>query len=258
MNKILYSSIYHKRFSPVVNAFRYKGFQVRINLNDFSVIKGKRFGLNINRMGLFSLYTRDHAYREDKEEELSVVYRTWAQEKLQQASLQVEGDILLQCIPRILGYTFNPVSFWYCYQGPASDNQLKAIICEVNNTFGESHNYILKIDEQESMTLPKEFHVSPFYPREGQYEFSFTNKISIKYFNQNELKFIATMDALKERELSPKELRRLFFKLPLFTFQVTFLIHWQAFKLFMKKVKFYKKPIPFGKEDTYGDYNISI
>ena len=108
------------------------------------------------------------------------------------------------------------------------------------------------------MTLPKEFHVSPFYPREGQYEFSFTNKISIKYFNQNELKFIATMDALKERELSPKELRRLFFKLPLFTFQVTFLIHWQAFKLFMKKVKFYKKPIPFGKEDTYGDYNISI
>ncbi len=107
MNKIIYSHIYHKRFKPVENVFSYKGFQVLLNIDDLGSIKG----LKTNRWGLFSIFTRDHAYRKDEENSISTLYRRWAKEKLSKSHIEVEGDIYLQTIPRIMGYSFNPISF---------------------------------------------------------------------------------------------------------------------------------------------------
>ncbi len=247
MNKIIYSHIYHKRFEPIENVFSYKGFQVLLNIDDLGSLKG----LKTNKWGLFSIYTRDHAYRKNEKEAISTIYRRWVKEKLSKSQIKVEGDIYLQTIPRIMGYSFNPISFWYCYDGPILDQKLRAVICEVNNTFGEGHNYILDLEKTTQQSLPKEFHVSPFFPRTGVYEFNMDKTISIKYLINGTLDFIATLTPYCEVELNKKNLIISLFKLPFFTFLVVFLIHWQAAKLFFKKVKFFTKPVPLEKEDTH-------
>ena len=253
MNKIIYSTIYHKRYRPRVNEFKYRGMQVRFNIKDLDQMTS----LAINRFALFSIYTRDHAYREDSKRPMSEVYRKWAIEKLKSVHITNVGEIELQTIPRVLGYGFNPVSFWFCYEAKARESKLLAVICEVNNTFGDGHNYILTQPQNES--LKKEFHVSPFYPRLGRYEFSIGENIIIKYFNedQHKLDFLAGLSPYQEVELNQRNLLKSFFKLPFFTFQVIFLIHWQALKLFIKKTKFYTRPIPLTYKDTYGKDHLS-
>ena len=253
MNKIIHSTIYHKRYRPRVNEFKYRGMQVRINIKDLDTMDS----IAINRFGLFSIYTRDHAYREDSNLSISEVYRSWAVEKLKSVHMAEVGDIELQTIPRVLGYGFNPVSFWFCYEGKARDSNLLAVICEVNNTFGDSHNYILTEPSHES--LNKEFHVSPFYPRQGRYEFSIGENIIIKYFSedQHKLDFLAGVSPYQDFELNKSNLLKSFFKLPFFSFQVILLIHWQALKLFLKTITFYTRPIPLTHKDTYGTDHLS-
>ncbi len=256
MNKMIYSHIYHKRFFPLENKFSYRGMQIKVNIKDLGTIKG----LHLNRWGIFSIFTRDHAYRKDCSESISEVYRRWALERLEKYNFNTVGDIILQTIPRIFGYGFNPVSFWYCYEGEASKSKLLAIICEVNNTFGDSHNYILT-HAQEGQEAKKEFHVSPFYPRQGRYQFKIKENVIIKYFsNENDtnekLDFIATLTPYREKELSRIELIKCLVFLPFFTFQVMFLIHWQALIIFLKKATFYRRPNPFQVKDTYGTDDI--
>ncbi len=254
MNQIIYSHIYHKRYRPKENTFSYKGFQIFFNIDDIYNLPG----IALNRWSLFSINAVDHAYRSKvSKEEVSRVYRNWAQEKLSKANIKIDGDIYLQTIPRVLGYVFNPVSFWFCFNGYGEEKRLKAVICEVNNTFGESHNYIIDIDSRDSYTLPKSFHVSPFYPRTGSYEFSFKENISIKYFsddhiNAKTLDLIASITPYAKKELTSSNMLKAFLKIPFFTMRVMFLIHWQALRLFIKKIQFFNKPEAFPQEDTYG------
>lgn len=237
MKSLFKAKIYHKRFSPKVNEFTYSGFYISFSLNELKNLKSKIFG--VNSFSLFSFYEKDHGYRDERSLD------SWIADQLNQVEIKEYDDVVLQTFPRILGYTFNPVSFWYCY----SKGDIVAIVSEVNNTFGESHTYLINGTKG---TLPKEFHVSPFYPRTGYYKFNFSakNRAIINYIDNNQLQLTTSITGT-EVPWSDLQLLKIFFTHPLYTLFVMFLIHYQAMKLFIKKIKFYKQPKKMNKELTY-------
>ena len=192
---------------------------------------------------LFGFYRKDHGDRDGKP------LKEWAMSQLAKAGISdFKGKIKLVTMPRILGYVFNPVSFWYCYEGET----LKAIICEVNNTFGESHNYVVCNPKEKNKTpMEKVFHVSPFYSVKGHYQFDFSkeNFVSIHYQSEHG-PFIASLKGtpIPEKDLS---LLKLFLSFPFYTLLVVFLIHYQALKLFIKRVPFYTKPRQRSERTTF-------
>jgi DUF1365 family protein len=241
MKKIFLAEIFHKRLRPRVNQFSYSGFYIKFDIDDINDLETICF--KVNRVGMFSFYEKDHGHRD------GTSLRNWADKQLQKAGIKGVDRIVLQTIPRVLGYVFNPVSFWFCYSG----NNLVAIINEVNNTFNESHTYLIKKRKQR---LPKEFHVSPFFDVKGEYSFDFSknNKARINYYFENQLMLSTSIEG-KEIAWKNSTFLKLFFLKPLYTIFVVFLIHFQALKLFLKKIKFYKQPVKNSKELTYEHNN---
>lgn len=232
------AKIYHTRFAPVKNSFTYKGFYFSFWLDEFESgeIKTPHF-FSWRGFNLFSFSEKDHGFKEKGKS-----LKEWAQLQLGKAGIEnFQGRVQLVTLPRILGYVFNPVSFWFCYEG----DFLKAVIAEVNNTFGESHNYVV-VDPLNNLEKPMEkvFHVSPFYPVQGQYRFNFAeeNHVMIKY-SSKQGEFIAGMVG-EPVKMTSFIVPKLFFSYPLYTLWIVFLIHYQALKLYIKKVPFFRKPKP--------------
>jgi hypothetical protein len=153
-------------------------------------------------------------------------------------------------MPRVLGYAFNPVSFWLCLD---EKKNIRAVLCDVNNTFGENHKYLCS-NEKASVIKPehwieaeKLFHVSPFLKREGKYEFRFSLKnkdlkIWINFYNKEGKKQLITSLIGTLESLTKHSLRKNFWKHPLVTLKTIYLIHWQALKLILKGIKYIPKP----------------
>lgn len=233
------ATIRHSRSAPVKNSFSYKGFYFSFWLDEMGE-SGPRF-FSWEKFNLFSFYQSDHGWGHSFYEDPKALH-SWAKQELERAGIQeFKGRILLVTLPRVMGYVFNPVSFWYCYD----EESLKAVICEVNNTFGEGHNYIVVDPKQNSdMAMKKSFHVSPFYPVKGEYRFNFEkeNRVIIKY-SSDQGNFMASLEGEKIKH-SRFFLISLFLQHPFYTFFIVALIHFQALKLFLKKVPFHKKPDP--------------
>lgn len=223
--------IYHKRFFPKVYELKHSVYFIKVPLLSLANIKLKLF--SYNRFSLLSYFDRDHGFRNHQNNLL------WCRQKLVENNITSEVDnIELITYPRVLGYVFNPVSFWFCsYKG-----HLVGVIVEVNNTFGETHSYILKPDHLEA---DKKFHVSPFYQVEGYYQFKFKIeesklKLSILYFVGNELQLIATLDGIA-KPLNDKNIFLTWIRNPIFTLYVIFMIHFHAIKMLFQKIPFYGK-----------------
>ena len=240
MKALFKAKIFHKRHCPKVNEFTYGGYYIRFDISEVEKLKSTLF--SVNRFNLMSFYNKDHGHRNEG------ALRGWVDEILVKSSIDYTriDKVELATFPRVLGYVFNPVSFWYCY----AQEELKAIICEVNNTFGESHNYVIDGDKK---TLPKRFHVSPFFDVAGYYNFDFTkeNLSIINHTDNDHNILISTSIQGAKREWSDKNILFLFLSNPIYTFAVVFLIHYQALKLLLKKIKFYTKPELPKSEITY-------
>lgn len=248
--RLLNAEVMHRRFAPKVNHFRYKVFYVGLPL---PLLGTPIAGLKQNKFGFLSFYNKDHGPRNGE------ALQTWATEVLATAKLTpLIKNITLVAMPRVLGMVFNPVSFWLCYD---SEEKLRAVICEVNNTFGETHTYLCMAEGQRPMTpndwieAEKVFHVSPFMQREGHYKFRFavTEKImavDINHHAPDGTKLLATSLVGRFESLTPKAARRAFFKSPLLAAKVVGLIHYQAFKLFLKGVKYVPKSQQLAKKLT--------
>ncbi len=159
-------------------------------------------------------------------------------------------NIMLITMPRVFGYVFNPVSFYFCFD---HKKKLLAVIAEVHNTFGEQHTYFCanqdysSIDETQCLVAEKVFHVSPFLPRDGSYHFQFSLKeerlgIRIDYFDSKNNKQLLTSLVGTLIPLNNLSLNKFFMTHPFITLKTILLIHLQALKLLYKKVSFFRKP----------------
>lgn len=234
-------SIRHARLRPATNAFAYGAFFLRLPLRALAQQPWPLRWLQRNaRFALFALNDADHG---DGRPLL-----TWIDDLLARAGVHdAQGEIWLHTLPRMLGYVFNPVSFWFCHR---SDGALRAIVCEVNNTFGERHCYVLAHEDGralawgEPLQAGKLFYVSPFCEVNGQYRFRF-----MLAERSEAPRFIARIDhddaqgpllqtSIEGRLLPLTDIQLLWTLLayPLFTLGVIARIHWQALKLWFKRV----------------------
>ena len=244
MNNWLYiGQVAHKRLGLAAHQFSYPTLFMCFPLSARHQLS--RAGFGYNRFNLLSFYEQDHGNGQDAEQWIKQILADKHLDKI------ANGEIWLQSQPRVLGYVFNPVSFWYCYD---QQQQLRVILCEVNNTFGERHCYLLTaphhqtIDNHTTLNCEKIFHVSPFFAVEGEYQFRFvhrqqTRSVAINYFvnQQLTLKTVVTGQA---QDLNLHNICQQLAKLGWTTVLVVARIHWQALKLWRKGAIFHRKPLP--------------
>jgi DUF1365 family protein len=158
--------------------------------------------------------------------------------------LPEDGEIVLQTFPRVFGYVFNPVSFWFCHD---RSGNLIAVLAEVNNTFGGTHSYLLHragqvLREGEEIKAEKVFHVSPFNDIEGGYRFRFQLQRSVQLaridYDDADGELLLTSLSGKGQAWSSVALLAAFLRMPFLTLGVMVRIHWQALKLWLKGVPF--------------------
>ena len=235
-----FGHVRHTRHKPARNSFVYPTYFLLLPMRAMRL--KKNHALAHNRSALLSFFDSDHGDGRSNSLE-------WIEELLQSEGIDdATGEIWLHTYPRVLGYTFKPVSFWYCH---AADGRLRAVVVEVNNTFGERHCYLL--DEPvygREMKADKVFHVSPFCTLAGGYRFRFmhsshhgvqTTMARIDY-DDAEGPLLETSVGGTLEPVTRASLRKALWGYPAMTFGVMARIHWQAFKLWRKQVPFVKKP----------------
>jgi DUF1365 family protein len=235
---LILGRVMHKRLLPKANGFNYQSTYIAFSLKEKSLLKNRLFG--VNQKNLFAFFDRDHG---DGSNDCAA----WIENILQQVNFPKVADIILVSHPRIANYVFNPASFWLCFD---EQKKLIGVLVEVNNTFKQRHSYLL-YNENFSEILPnqwfdaqKMFHVSPFFPVDGNYKFRFViaqNKMDfyINYYRQNQLQ-LCTYLKCDLQNFCVKNLVVSFLKIPFATFKTIALIHFQALKLFAKKIKFHQ------------------
>ncbi len=241
----------HSRLRPAVNSFRYGVYTLLLPLRTLGDEPLPTRLCSRNRFNLLSFHDSDHG-------DGRTPLLTWIHELLASEGVtDADGEIWLQTFPRVLGYVFNPVSFWYCHR---EDGALRAIVCEVNNTFGERHFYLLDTGDSMAWGVPltarKVFHVSPFCNVEGGYRFRFM-RTTQRIGNDDVERIVARIDyddrdgpllltsvSGRLQPLTDASAAAAFVRHPLMTLSVIARIHWQALKLFVKRVPFFRKPMP--------------
>ena len=242
-NSSIYTgTVIHKRFKPKVHSFDYKVFSLLIDLSEFEILDKNLKLFSYNRFNLISFFNKDHGPRDGSS------LKNWVIENLKKNNLEFNDiQIKLLCYPRILGYVFNPLSVFYVFD---KKQKLISVLYEVKNTFGEQHTYIFKSDKDQNLVqhvCKKKFHVSPFIKMDCVYFFRLLkpgNKISV-IIDQNDKDgkiLYASQDGIKS-ELNNNTLIKAYIKHPLMTFKIILAIHFEAFKLWTKGIKFIKKKV---------------
>jgi DUF1365 family protein len=231
----------HQRFSPRRHFLRYRLFQMLLDLDELPALDARLRLFGHNRFSLFSFHDRDHLGGEN------APLRAQVEAALARAGLDIAGGpIRVLCMPRVLGYVFNPLSLFYCHR---PSGELAAVLLEVNNTFGERHSYLApaRAGGVVRESCAKAFFVSPFLDLGMTYDFRLRTpeavvSTAIHGRDAGGSTIIAAAFAGARRTLSDAALARVFFTHPLLTLKVTFAIHWEALKLLAKGVGLKRRP----------------
>ena len=242
-NSYIYTgTVIHKRFKPRIHIFNYKVFSLLIDLSEINLLHKTLKLFSYNKFNIISFFNKDHGPRDGS----SLV--NWVIDNLKKNNIESNDvQIKLLCYPRIFGYVFNPLSVFYVYN---KNSDLIAILYEVKNTFGEQHTYVFKTKKEQNLIqhiCKKKFHVSPFIAMNCVYFFRLLkpgNKISVIIdAHDPEGKILyASQDGVKS-ELNNINLIKSYLKHPLMTFKIILAIHFEAFKLWTKGIKFISKKI---------------
>lgn len=246
----------HARRWPAANAFAVGSVFVRLPMRRLAADLPQRVAaFGINRTSLIGFADRDHGLcKAQHGSALAWVDGLLAEHKIVNAN----GEVWLHTFPRVLGYAFKPVSFWFCHSTAGS---LRAVVVEVHNTFGEQHTYLLRHDNGadlhngELLRADKVFHVSPFFPIRGEYQFRWLvnealahSVLKIDYLdaahhpeNPDELTLTTSISG-NHVAITPASTARALLAYPAHAMTVVARIHWQALKLWLKKVPFYRQP----------------
>jgi DUF1365 family protein len=261
-----FGQVRHSRSRPTRHAFTYPTYFLLLPLRSLQNQTPQPGQWHINRPGPLSFFETDHGDGRTPEQGGALA---WLDALLQREGiLDATGEVWLHTYPRVLGYTFKPVSFWYCHrarndQSDKNDHSdaLRAIVVEVNNTFGERHCYVLENPRYGvEQCADKVLHVSPFNPLQGHYRFRFMRsqqgalEHTLACIDYDDAASAATADSATAllqtsiggtlQPLTPALLRHALWRYPAMTLGVVLHIHTQALRLWLKKVPFFRKPAP--------------
>lgn len=236
--------VVHKRLHPVQHALKYRVFSLLLDVGALEETSRSLRFFSYNRFNIFSLHDRDHGPGD------GTAIHTHVQGMLAKLNEKQEFNrVLMLCYPRVLGYVFNPLTIYLALDG---SDKIKAVIYEVNNTFGERKSYVLPVAPDQdtggviAQTCQKEFYVSPFNKVEGDYGFRVTPpgecmSIGVSLRNQNGPVLKAYFSG-RRKALNDRFLIASLFRFPLQTYKVIAGIHFEALKLWLKGLKIMPRP----------------
>ena len=231
--------VMHLRLIPARHQFRYRVFSLLLDVDRIAETLRPLRLLRFNRFGLMSFHTRDHGARDGSD------LRKWVERKLATKHMQKPARISLLCFPRMFGFGFSPLSVFYCFD---VNDRFYAVIYEVKNTFGGQDAYVLDAGSEDGgqfyQQQNKRFFVSPFIGLDQRYRFTLAPpddrlRLRIKQSGPEGETLIATQTG-QEVALNDGALFRLFATHPLMSFKVVAAIHFEAFRLFLKRVPFHR------------------
>lgn len=242
-NSAIYEgTVVHARLSPTAHRFRYRVFYLLFDLDELPMLDRRLRWFSHNRFNAMALHDRDHGSDDGRP------LKEWIAGTLEAAGFDFElGRVEVLAFPRILGYVFNPISVWYCRD---TEGVVRAVLHEVRNTFGDKHCYVGAVDADDAtQTFDKRLHVSPFMDMDKRYDFSLTtpgNAVAVRIRESDgsgEEMFRAAFTG-RRRELDDRTLLAMFVKYPLVTLKAIGAIHFEAIRLWMKRVPFFRRPAP--------------
>ena len=247
-----FGTVRHKRLHPRVHAFSYATYFLLLPMRSMARAGSAAAGsaLACNRRSALSFYDCDHG--DGRAPQVGGALGWLDETLLREGILDATGEVWLHCYPRVLGFTFKPVSFWYCHRASNDQNgALRAILVEVNNTFGERHFYLLDTPAfGPALQARKVFHVSPFLQPAGNYHFRFMHTrrdgqqrtlARIDYSDAG-VPVLQTSVSGSLEPVTRRAIRHAVWRYPLMTLGVVVHIHWQALRLWLKGVAYRGKP----------------
>lgn len=246
----LHSAIYegwvrHRRYANASHRFRYRMFQMYLDLGELETLFDKRWFWSINKPNVASFRRRD--YFGDPSISIDQAVRDRVQSEL---GVRPTGPIRLLTHLRYFGVGFNPVSFYYGFE---DDGQTLAwILAEITNTpWNQRHAYLLPVTQAQQhgralhWQFDKAFHVSPFLPMDRHYDWRFevpgdSLRVHMNVSGQQR-DFDATL-TMQRKPLNANTLASCLARYPYMCMKVIFGIYWQAFLLTCKRVPFFAHP----------------
>jgi uncharacterized protein len=241
---LYFGDVMHARLKPVPHRFSYRVMSLLIDLDRLDEADRQCQLFGVNRAALYSFHEADHGERDGSS------LRAYAQARASEHGISLTGGrVWLLCYPRLLGYTFNPLSIYFCYN---ANGALALIIYEVRNTFGEIHSYVLPVGPGEVTAAElrqeqdKLFYVSPFVTMATRYRFRISppgEGVRLRILEVDaEGPLLAATFSGRRRALSTRALLRAFVTLPFLTLKIVGAIHWEALRLWLKGVKLVPRP----------------
>ncbi|MFP8966930.1 DUF1365 domain-containing protein [Pokkaliibacter sp. CJK22405] len=250
MDACLYSGVVmHHRFRPKVHRFSYQVTAWLFDVDKLHELDQRLKGFSYNAPNLFSLRDSDHGLEPGQS------LRDFADETLVKQQLPRAHKVMLLCYPRMLGYAFNPLAIYYCYD---AKGDLIATLHQVSNTFGQRHVYVVPGDDAriQRQQVDKVFYVSPFITMDCRYHFRLRLPqeqvaIAIRQTDSQGVLFHAVFRGDRQ-ELSQAQLIRQFLAMPLMTMKVMVGIHYEALRLWLKGVPLVPRPAQRALRITLG------
>jgi len=242
--KCLYiGTVFHKRFAPKQHEFRYNVFTLFADLDDLADIAKENRLFSLNRFNLVSFHEADYGDPDTAKSNglKNRIFDLLIENEIDSSPIK---SIKVLAYPRILGFAFNPLTVFYCY---GENDKNIAVIYEVRNTFSESHNYIYAVPEgttfKDQHTAQKCFHVSPFFDRDGTYDFSLVQPdervaVTIDYKHSGLPRLTASFSGRRVK-IRDWALLTLCLKMPFMTLKIIGGILYEAIKLKLKGLQVY-------------------
>lgn len=233
--------VMHQRLRPTRHRLRYRVYNLLIDIDELPRLHARLRCFSVDRFNLFSFHAADHG--DGSGRDLRAQVEAW----LREAGLPTGGAIRLLTMPRLLGHVFNPLSVWFCH---APGGALQALLYEVNNTFGQRHRYLIPVADGGAPVVDqrcdKQMYVSPFNGMDLCYRFRIvppgeTVSVGISVHDADGAVLNARLDG-QRAPLSDLALLRVFVTHPLLTLKVVGAIHWQALRLWIKRVPLHPRP----------------
>lgn len=236
-------TVTHTRISPKRHSFRYRVFSLLLDIDEIGTLASRSRIFSHNRRGIMSFHDKDHGDGRP--------LRGWLSATLGNAGIDADGPIRVLCYPRLFGFVFNPLSVWFCHN---RDRELAAIVYEVHNTYRERHAYVLPARGHNGVVdhgCAKSFYVSPFLSMDCNYAFRIEPPgenvlVAIRESEHGKPVLNASFSG-NHRPLTDRALVSSLLCHPLMTLKVFGAIHFEAIRLWFKRVPYHAHLKPTAK-----------